>query len=439
MARIYWHESAQQSKEFTSKLLKWWLVRHGATLVAADDAPDLICVSFCSPREVNLLASARKVADSSRVPLLAGGCETYTGATYLAWADYLCVGEGYELLRSVANSTDPVAVLEGSRQVLRRTNPNAEVAPNYEIPWHELPPVQTTSAIFYYLHGRGCKNKCRFCMTSWTQPHQIVPVTILTQAEGMMRGKQRLLYVSNEAGIGSGAGSMMLRDFLAESRLRWPMVIRLGVEGLTEERRRSFAKPMPDGDIAAAIRKAKEIKRQLELFFIIGWPDDPSPQDAFRNLIGLVGVDGVRFPRVFLKFTWFEPSPHTPMARWDLNQLVEWDYMAAAKELKAHNARFRVFRSGRIGAALWSAAIRRCEPGQATTWARERERVSAMTAHDACAHAAKLLGPGIVTGATSAPWERVRCQIKTDRSVPSPAHPAAPGRGRRMSSRSVPW
>lgn len=144
--RIYWHETKQQAKEFTSKLLKWWIITNGGELVGPDKA-DIICVSFCSPREIGLLSSARKIADTRGLRLLAGGPESYTGSTYLAWADYICVGEGYRLLASLADldRAGGIDLLHSANNVIGYHNVECDVIPDYFIPWKSLPPVQTSN------------------------------------------------------------------------------------------------------------------------------------------------------------------------------------------------------------------------------------------------------------------------------------------------------
>ncbi len=409
MAKIYWHETKQQSREFTSKLLKWWFVRHGGIITGPEDA-DLVCVSFCSPREVDVLKSARVVASKHGLRVLAGGCEAYTGSTYLAWADYLCVGEGYELLKELASASDPMSILDDYGNVLGSAD--GLVTPDYHIPWGELPSVQTAQYAFYYLAGRGCRKKCKFCMTSWTQPHQTIPPALLDQAGNQVTGRTKLVYVTNDDGLGDGAGSTTLKNFINSDRDKWPMVTRLGIEGVTEKRRRSFAKPISDEEIAAAIIKAKRIRRQLELFFIVGFPDDPEPVSAFEKIADLIGTETARYPRVYMKFTWFEPCPHTPLANWDLGQLIEWDYQEAAKTLRARSGRYRVFRAGKIGASIWSAVLRRCDSRQALLWETQRDRVSCLPARDVCSEAASLLGAGVIDGSVSPPWKRVKCAIR---------------------------
>jgi hypothetical protein len=409
--KIYWHESAEQRRNFTSKLLKWWFASCGGTNVSSDELPDIVCASICSPRECSTLASARKIADKLRVPLLIGGPECYTGATYLAWANWMCIGEGYGLLEDMART----GIAAMSRfNVLSRTNQDAAVTPDYVIPWRRLPAMQTSPTGYYYLAGRGCRNKCAFCFTGWTQPHASVPEHIRTRAIAGVPKKAHVLYVTNDdGGMAAYSGSTTVRQFLDESRAKWPKVIRLGVEGVTAKRRLSFGKPISDEDLASAIAKARDIGSQVELFFIVGWPDDPEADGAFDSLMNLVGTETVRWPRAYLKFTWFEPAPHTPLASYDLRKLTEWDYQRAAMSMRSRSGRFRVFKAGRPGAAIWSAVMRRLSPEDAATWyAMRSECESAGSFAAACDIAERTIGLPSVDGTYDSPWKRVQTRIK---------------------------
>ena len=409
--RAYWAESTAQRRNFTSKLLKWWFVRCGGHVADGPKSADIVFASICSPREINVISSARRVADEAGLPLVVGGPEGYLGATLLGWADYVCVGEGYRLLQDMAATASTASareVLGLAGNVLCKSDPDAAVYPDYCIPWRYLPPVQTAKRGFYYLAGRGCSNKCTFCFTSWTQPRQVIGEKLLSAAESKLGKLGKLVLVTNEAGRGAGAGSTMLSNFLESDRTDWPMVIRLGVEGVTEERRAAFHKPMSDKQVAEACRKAAALHRQLELFFIVGWPDDPAPSVALQGVASALGVERIRHPRIYLKFTWFEPAPHTPLAKWDVSQLVKWDYDLAAMSLRSISGRFRVFKAGKTGLAIWSAILRRLPPHLAVSWAARREEVGAMTVSEACKAADSAVGAGYVDGSATMPWEMVR-------------------------------
>jgi len=109
--------------------------------------------------------AARKIATMHHVPLLIGGPETYIGDPLLAWADHLCIGEGYRLLSTLAQRG--ISAIADAPNVLSRGS-STTISPDYTIPWKEIPAIQTAPRAYYYLHGRGCHRKCKFCFTSWT-------------------------------------------------------------------------------------------------------------------------------------------------------------------------------------------------------------------------------------------------------------------------------
>ena len=411
--KIYWHETPGQSREFTSKLLKYWWTKHGGKLVNQGERCDLVCASFCTPREINVLKSARSIANSMNVPLLAGGPEAYIGSTYLAWADYLCIGEGYALLQKLV--TEGLGILDTCDHVLSRGDPNKIITPDYDIPWNQLPAIQTSPTAYYYMAGRGCYRKCQFCYTSWTQPHQSCPQIFRAAALKNLPGKSHAIFVTNDdGGMASQSGSMTVEKFLAYKGKKLPRVIRLGIERFTEDDRRSVGKPVSDGDIAAVITKAKRLGRQLELFYIIGWHNDPESNDAFLPITNLLSTECVRHPRIYLKFTWFEPAPHTPLADYDLTRLVTWDYQKAALSLRAISGRYRIFKAGQPGYAIWSAVLRRLGPAKALAWAEKRNVCSKIkTFKEAIDLAVSIVGEHIVTGREKDwPWKRIKCLIR---------------------------
>lgn len=414
--RIAWITTPEQRSNYTYKVLTWWIKKHGGECVGIEDSPDVVCVSFCSPRERVLLNKAREAADKAGAPLLLGGPESYTGAVYLAWADYLCVGEGWALFRDLckAGGKETISILESCEYVLSRRDPFRKVTPNYEVVWN-TPIVQTAKHGWYTMAGRGCHRKCKFCYTSWTQPNNNCPDSILDRAQKKVDakgGQNKLIYITNDAGIGKSAASTTAQRFLANPHKRWPMVVRLGVEGLTEERRKWFGKPISDADLAATVHQAKNIGRQLQWFVIIGWPDDPAPADAWNKMVEILGHDASRAPRIYVKYTWFEPAPHTPLAKWDLHQLTAYDYERAHHNLVAASGRFRRFEPGSIGMAVWSACLRRLGPDRAFAWAAYQNKAKHWNAKTATAMAKAELGKAIVSGETAMAWENIQTQIR---------------------------
>lgn len=407
--RIYWYKSKSQVNEFTVKLLEYWFRVNGGENVSDTENPDIVAVSICSSREITTLVSAKKKADSLGVPLLVGGSESYIGATLLAWADYLCVGEGYGLVKDLAkNGFD--ALKRGN--VLCRDDMFREVNPDYEIPWLKLPAIQTAEKSYYFLHGRGCHKKCKFCFTSWTQPHQVIDSRCVYRVKKSIPKGKHIIYVTNDDGmIASGAGSTTVKRFLEYETDKWPKVIRLGVEGITEERRKFFSKYISTEQLADAIKKSIKIKRQLQLFFIIGFCDDPK-DGVFDELANIIGVEKVRFPRIYFKFTWFESSPHTPLGRFDLKNLDFFDCEKNLLSMRAISGRYRLFKPGKQGSAVWNSVFRRLPPDLAAYWYLQKNKSSDLDAESVCNLAVDKVGIGYVDGSGDYPWKEIKCRIK---------------------------
>jgi len=425
--RFHWVAAKSQLTAYTTRLVTHWLTKHGAKEVDAADATVILC-TCSSVRELSTLRRARKLADKLRVPLVAGGHAAYAGASLLAWADYVCVGEGYHLLADAAGrGASWRGAFDEAPNVLSKADPLREVVPDYRVPWGRLPAIQLDKHNFYALAGRGCRRKCSFCMTSWVQPWQSEDPRWVRKmqaaAKRSIKGGGGIYFVTNDDGLGTQAGSTTLKRFLAVERDDWPMVIRCGIEGLTAERRRAFKKPIADEDIAAAILKSRRINRVLQLFYIVGFPDDPPDEEAFLPLAECLPTETVRQPWVYLKFTYFEPNPHTPMARWDVSQLRPFEPYVAAAALMRQSGRFRVFKAGHPGKRLWNAIAFRCGPDTIDEWLSARSRVDKMPVADACALAEKIAGRGVVDGTGDFPWTRVRCSVSKRALDPSFAPP----------------
>lgn len=213
--------------------------------------------------------------------------------------------------------------------------------------------------------------------------------------------------MTNDDGLlASGAGSTTVKRFLSEEHEQWPRVIRLGIEGITEERRKWLGKPISDEEIAACIEKARRIGAQLQLFWIIGFAGDEGPGSLVRVAQHL-GAESLRFPRVYMKFTWFESSPHTPLGNYDLTQLVDWDYQSHSRCLRAVSGRYRVFAAGSQGLAVWSSVLRRLPREQAMEWYTYRERMRRSPLPLAIAVAKNICGTDLVAGTAIFPWKKI--------------------------------
>jgi radical SAM superfamily enzyme YgiQ (UPF0313 family) len=416
MSALFWVDDGDRYP-FTRQLLCWWFNKSGGKVVDRPEDADFLALSICSPDAYSVLTRAKQVANDLKKPLVVGGIEGYVGATYLAWADYICVGEGFGLLQDLATSIDVRGTLEGRHNVLYAARVEEQITPDYWVPW-EFPVFGQTKHTFRALGGRGCRHKCRFCMTSWVQPYQpLTPERIASTIAAVRksgRKNPRINFISNDYGFSNHcAGSTTVKLFLEEEHKRWPQEIRLGIEGLTEARRRFFSKPIPDELISGAIQKAERVNVNLALFWIIGFPDDPSAREWAEKFILQFEPSASKRPVVAHKWTFFEPSPHTPLGGWDCGQLVDWDARLASRILAGHLHRTRMLLILPLSSALYRSIFRRLEPEQAALWARWKKNLRKEPPAEVCSLAAKLFGSAVVDGTGKYPWHRIKTSVRS--------------------------
>jgi radical SAM superfamily enzyme YgiQ (UPF0313 family) len=343
---------------YTETLLRSLCSRAGIELVSDAEA-ELMLVSLCDPSDLHLLKDAR-IAAGDR-PVVAGGFECYYATPLMAWADHAVLGEGFEWFAAVGAGLDwrrmPFVLGRGGR-----------AAASYSVDWAALPLVKTGKRKMYYLGGRGCHNKCRFCATSWVQPYRVQGRQSLLAAAAAARGAGcGVTFICNDSRdmprlAGVNAASVTVRDYLKAPDAYRATMLHFGIEGWTAEERAAYGKPLADDDIAALVDATAKRKQRCELFTIAGRPG--WTLDHVRDFAAVLPMDASHLPPVFVKLTYFDPCPHTPMAR--ECPATEWvDIERAFRILNARNKRFRVFPVRSLARSNWRTVLHRCTPSQA--------------------------------------------------------------------------
>lgn len=339
--------------------------RHAGVHITDDiDVASAIWVSMCDPDDLPTLIEARRLANGR--PVIMGGFESYFGMPYLAWADAVVVGEGWEFIQAWGG--DPSEALDLPCVLTRGAR---TVRPSYTIPWSRLPLLKVPGNERYYmLGGKGCKGKCKFCATSWTQPHQHIPLGMMTRTvefvESRPRGK--LTVISNDSGavVESrvvNAQSVRVADYLLDPNRFKGTMLHFGVEGWTEDARRSMSKPLDDETVRQLFEVTARMKQKCELFFIVNYPGfDVSHITHFAETV--IPLDVANSPAVHVKLTYFDPCPHTP---WEGEMLRPCfvDTEDVFRQLNSRNKRIRVFPTRSAGRAAWRSCLHRCAPDEA--------------------------------------------------------------------------
>jgi len=366
LVKVYLYPDGQSSGNvfYTVATIRHFCALCGVAVVDDVAEADVLWVSLCDPSDLPVLRRARKIAESR--PVVMGGFESYFGEPYLAWADYVVVGEGWEFIS--AWGRDPAAAL-GLPCVL---SADADATPSYTLPFERCPVVRMPGGRkrgrYYSLATKGCKQRCAFCATSWAMPYQQSShVRAVGQHIASLGGQ--VTFISNDdcghlPGVRVPARSARVRDYLrAPAKFKAGMV-HFGVEGWTADACRWLGKPLPDEALRELFYVTERERQRCELFFIAdypGWRQSDVAEWGER----IIHASASRTPTVHVKVTYLDPCPHTPLAKMAIGGA--WcDTRAAFFSLNARNKRVRVFPTRSRARSAWRTCLHRATPEEAT-------------------------------------------------------------------------
>jgi len=346
----YWLEQMGRKKLYTEKLLLHLASSNGHTIEMARDS--VILASLCDVTEMMSLERIRAKYPGSVI--IAGGHLAKIGAKAMGlFADAVWVGHAFEFFR--CQSLDeiyrhPSCYVPGK---------DKQVAASTSIDWRQCPAIQTDKRRFYVFGGAGCRGKCSFCLTSWTEPHQERPgaATLVGKLRPKIGKGNSIKIISNAYTSELGddlVQDMMLKDVLKVRSNDKRKLIRCGVEFATEASRRKHAKPIKDEEIRQAVAYAERLNLDLQ-FFLIGGRDTREDWERFVEVIP--PSDAMR-PRVFFKWTNLEYQQKTPLwsevsdidfGRYLDRSFTDWFFRNAAHK----NKRVRVLPVKYPAHAVW--------------------------------------------------------------------------------------
>lgn len=381
--RVYLFHSKKSETSYSSRVLDHLIKINGLERITDPRPdPDSVDLWLCSvhdpnPEQLNHVRKARRYANAgTRGQLvIAGGFETFGGEYLLNYADALVVGEGFDFFERLGKCRTVEDVRNLFDLPYVWTRGKTRVVPSDFINYSQLPMVKVGGSSYYYLAGRGCVYKCTFCETGFAYKSSHTPGNMidkaLTRAE---EERARITFVTNDSveltrhSPATNTLSMRVVDYLRAGFDRQASMIHFGLEGWTEEQRRFFAKPIEDKKVAELLRLLIDRKQQSELFFIIGQPGTLAGMYSFLDH---VPRSPKVYPRIFIKTTRLEPSPHTPFWSYDLDRIetiTPRDRKDWYNELSSFNKCFRVFQMLSSARSVWRSAIRRTSTFEEVEW-----------------------------------------------------------------------
>lgn len=264
--KLYFPQFYESKSRFLSyTVVASALSKAGHEVVNELSGCDAALFSMCDVVEYRDLMKFRKKTEG--YPLIVGGSFAFNFWSAFLYSDAVWVGEVFDMAdcRTLEELMDSPYCYTGEEIPKSSTR----------IDWASVPIAQIKKTACYYWGGVGCKNKCRFCYTSYTHKHQRNSDERIKKAiREAQKRKMHIMVSSNEYENDPSARTF---DMLLKDYIRTPVSgksIRCGIEFATDETRKKnggAGKRITKNDIYHALQKAEAEKCSLKLFHITGY------------------------------------------------------------------------------------------------------------------------------------------------------------------------
>jgi hypothetical protein len=287
--------------QYTYYVLKYLVELNGHEISSINNC-DFILFSICDVSQIISLKYIKKMHKNKKI--IIGGHFAIFFKLCILFSDYVNVGQGFEFFKCQTEEE-----IKGLRCIYYE-GCNKIIEPSILIEWDKIPLCKITKNGYYYWNSVGCKNKCKFCLTSWINKYQ---QNNKDRIKYIKRENERknINYISNENDnlieIKEQRKSIMLKDFL-NIKKHFCNYYRVGLEFALEENRKEQGKYFTDEMLIESILKAIKEKVRIQFFCIAGY----EPKKAWYNLFSILPAINKGWEIKF-KFTNLEYQMFTPI------------------------------------------------------------------------------------------------------------------------------
>ncbi len=301
---------------------------------------ELISVHHCSDFE-------RLAVMPKRAPIrIVGGHPMQNNPRpIIPFADVVCIGEGETWIKKALpllekNGIDGLTELQGTIITKKWKYGDTVPSPCVENPLPDNPPYLnrpgTRSAAWYVEIARGCPYSCTFCELGNSMPYryysaeQIKKVLDLADVkktrkinfyapdEAAHPNYHEMFDYLEECGYMAGFSSMRVDSILKRGlpALKKNVLIRVGIDGLTEETRKRVKKHITNDMIVEYFKRFIDRGHiQFKVFFIVGYPWEKIEDfKEYENLMKRIfAIPHKKNISLRIKWTPFVPQPCTPL------------------------------------------------------------------------------------------------------------------------------
>jgi len=304
-------------------------------------------VELVSVHHCNDLPRLAKLPKRAKIRIVGGHAMQVNPRPAVPFADIICIGEGESWIKRALPLLDQTGIpqslhgIPGTIVTSEWSSGNPLPAPNVERPLPGNPPYLnrpgTRSAAWYVEIARGCPFACSYCELGHSVPYRRYQVDYLHKLiDEIDIGTTRKInfYAPDEAshpnyielynhlyhnGFSAGFASMRVDSVMKKMPpLKKNMLVRVGVDGLTEATRKRVRKPISNRQIFDYFRTwADRGHVQFKMFMIFGYPWETI--DDFREwerlMSSVLSIPLKKNVSLRIKWTPFIPQPTTPLGK----------------------------------------------------------------------------------------------------------------------------
>jgi hypothetical protein len=298
MKYAIWCETDSGIIQYTFYLLKYLAEINNHKITNFEEA-DFILFSICDVSQILKLKKMREQYPLKKI--IVGGHFAVFFKICILFADYVNIGQAFEFFKCQSEKS-----IKNLKSIYYQ-DCNKIIEPSILIEWEKIPLCKITKNSYYYWNSVGCKNKCKFCLTSWTNSYQ---KNDKNRILSLLKTGKNINFVSNEndnlTDIKEQGKSIMLKDFLKIEK-HYCNYYRIGLEFATEKNRQKLGKFFSDTDLYQSILKAVKDKVRIQFFCIAGMDEPKDWYKLFSNMPSLSKGWAIKFKFTNLEYQMFTP------------------------------------------------------------------------------------------------------------------------------------
>jgi len=338
--RYFFANNLNFATTYTYELLKHLARKNNHEITEDVGKADAILLSLTSFYEFNELLKLRK--NHKEKIIIVGGHACNSPEPLLHYANYVNLGQGFEFFKLKSFSE-----IEQAYFIVHKNKKHGKYSDLIE--WNLLPIVQISKNSYSYLESVGCKYKCSFCLTSWTNKYQKNPNDIIIKNIEEKYAEKQLYFIGNN--YERPNTKIKVSDATIKKYNENPLyydnisLIRVGLESPSQETRYMLKKRISDEEVKKFFYFTKKYKKRANIFMIAGLDS----QETWENFTEILG-DNFEESHPSLNFiiNYLDPSKGTPLEHYDLRKIIPINIPRIKRIWKLKNARIVIFRDLKI-------------------------------------------------------------------------------------------